>query len=100
MAAIVKKLLQILAATFAVTGAAQAQSYIIQPSQRPAYIAPGSGGAAVLQIPGRPPTYMIPRGNGSYVVPGQTPTYVTPRGNGTYAIQSPGHPPRYLTPMR
>ena len=100
MAAIVKKLLLILAVTSAVVGAAHAQSYIIQPSQRPAYIAPGSGGSAVLQTPGRPPTYMIPRGNGSYVIPGQRPTYVTPRGHGTYTIQSPGHPPQYLTPMR
>jgi hypothetical protein len=100
MAAIVKKLLLIPAVTSAVVGAARAQSYIIQPSQRPAYIAPGSGGSAVLQTPGRPRTYMIPRGNGSYVIPGQRPTYVTPRGNGTYTIQSPGHPPQYLTPMR
>jgi hypothetical protein len=100
MAAIAKKLLQILAATSPVVGAAQAQSYVIQPSQSPAYVAPGSGGNAVLRTPGRPPTFMIPRGNGSYVIPGRTPTYVTPRGNGTYTIQSPGHPPRYLTPMR
>jgi hypothetical protein len=98
MVPVVKELLPIAAATMALTSAAHAQAYIIQPSQRPAYVAPGSGGGAVLQTPGRPPTYMIPRSNGSYVIPGQTPTYVTPRGNGTYTIQTPGHPPGYLTP--
>jgi hypothetical protein len=98
MVPVVKELLPIAAATMGLASVAYAQDYIIQPSQRPAYVAPGSGGSAVLQTPGRPPTYMIPRGNGSYVIPGQTPTYVTPRGNGTYTIQTPGHPPGYLTP--
>jgi hypothetical protein len=98
MARFVKELLLIAAATVALISAAHAQAYIIQPSQRPAYVAPGSGGSAVLQTPGRPPTYMLPRGDGSYIIPGQTPTYITPRGNGAYTIQTPGHPPGYLTP--
>lgn len=98
MAVVVKELLGVAAATLALISTAHAQSYVIQPSQRPAYVAPGNGGSAVLQTPGRPPTYMIPRGNGSYIIPGQTPTYVTPRGNGTYTVQTPGHPPSYLTP--
>ena len=50
---------------------------MIQPNQVPAYVSPGSNGGAVLQTPGRRPTYLIPRGDGSYVIPGQTPTYVT-----------------------
>ena len=86
------------AAMLAFTSTAYAQGYVIQPSQTPAHIMPGSGGSAVLQTPGQRPTYMIPRGDGSYIIPGQTPTYMAPRGNGTYTIQSPGHPPSYLTP--
>jgi hypothetical protein len=88
------------AATLAFISAVDAQGYIIQPSQTPAYVTPGSGGRAILQTPGRAPTYLIPRGDGSFVIPGQTPTLVTPRGNGTYTIQSPGRPPSYLTPPR
>jgi hypothetical protein len=94
---IVKKSI-LAAAMSAFVSTAQAQGYVLQPSQVPAYVTPGSNGTAVLQTPGRGPTYLIPRGDGSYVIPGQRPTYVTPRGNGTYAIQSPGRAPAYLTP--
>ena len=86
------------AAISAFVSTAQAQGYVLQPSQVPAYVTPGSNGTAVLRTPGRGPTYLIPRGDGSYVIPGQRPTYVTPRGNGTYTIQSPGRAPSYLTP--
>jgi hypothetical protein len=74
MARFVKELLLIAAATVALVSSAHAQAYVIQPSQRPAYVAPGGGGSAVPQTPGRPQSYMIPRGNGSYVIPGQRPT--------------------------
>ena len=67
------------AAISAFVSTAQAQGYVIQPSQVPAYVTPGSNGTAVLQTPGRTPTYLVPRGDGSYVIPGQRPTYVTPR---------------------
>ena len=94
---IVKKSI-LAAAMSAFVSTAQAQGYVLQPSQVPAYVTPDSNGTAVLQTPGRGPTYLIPRGDGSYVIPGQGPTYVTPRDNGTYAIQSPGRAPAYLTP--
>jgi hypothetical protein len=96
---IVKKSI-LAAAMSAFVSTAQAQGYVLQPSQVPAYVTPGSNGTAVLQTPGRGPTYLIPHGDGSYVIPGQRPTYVTPRGNGTYAIQSPGRAPLTLRRQR
>ena len=96
-ACVVKKSI-LAAAISAIVSTTQAQALCYTAHPDAAYVTPGSNGTAVLQTPGRTPTYLVPRGDGSYVIPGQRPTYVTPRGNGTYAIQSPGQAPVYLTP--
>ncbi len=68
---------------------AQAQGYLIQPSQTPAYVTQGVT-VALFYRPGTEAHLLNPARRWLVCIPGQTPTYVTPRGNGAYGINRRG----------